>query len=162
MALPEFGSSWRNYDFSGGTTPVDYIAQGPPAASKSGGFLGMDPLTATAGLGLVSVLGQGIFDGMVPGKEASAARATAKMANERAKEQLRAQKQFAGAQLGAQNLFADLDFARQGIAYDFQNQYNAFNPAARTNFRRAMQGNMLASGASPGRIALAGKLMGFT
>jgi hypothetical protein len=160
MALPEFGSSWRNYDFSGGTTPVDYIAQGPPAASKSGGFLGMGLLTA--GLGLASVVGQGIFGRRAADKKASAARATAKKANKRAKEQLRAQKQFAGAQLGAQNLFADLDFARQGIAYDFQNQYNAFNPAARTNFRRAMQGNMLASGASPGRIALAGKFMGFT
>lgn len=160
MALPEFGSSWRNYDFSGGTTPVDYIAQGPPAASKSGGFLGMDPLTA--GLGLASVVGQGIFGGMAADKEASAARATAKMANKRAKEQLRAQKQFAGAQLGAQNIFGELDLARQARAFDFQNQYQAFNPAARALGRMNLQDEMFARGASPGRIALAGKFRGFT
>jgi len=88
--------------------------------SSSGGGLGMDPLTA--GLGIASVVGQGIFGGMAADKEASAARATAKMANKRAKEQLRAQKLFAGAQLGAQNIFGELDLARQARAYDFQNQ----------------------------------------
>jgi len=161
MDLPAFGSSWTEYDFSGGTTPVDYIAQGPPAAaSKSGGFLGMDPLTA--GLGIASVVGQGIFGGMAADKEASAARATAKMANKRAKEQLRAQKYIAGAQLGAQNIFGELDLARQARAYDFQNQYNAFNPAARTLGRMNLQDEMFARGVSPGRIALAGKFRGFT
>jgi hypothetical protein len=128
--------------------------------SSSGGGVGMDPLTA--GLGIASVVGQGIFGGMAADKEASAARATAKMANKRAKEQLRAQERFAGAQLGAQNIFGALDLARQGIAYDFQNRYNAFNPAARALGRMNLQDEMFARGASPGRIALAGKFRGFT
>jgi len=128
--------------------------------SSSGGGLGMDPLTA--GLGLASAGIQGIFGGMAADKQASAARSTAKMANKRAKEQLRAQQRFAGAQLGAQNIFGELDLARQGIAYNFQKQYNAFNPAARTLGRMNLQDEMFARGASPGRIALAGKFRGFT
>jgi hypothetical protein len=51
MAQP-FGGSWRNYSYAGGTTPVDYIAQGPPSSTKSGIF-GMDPLTL--GLGVAGI-----------------------------------------------------------------------------------------------------------
>jgi len=160
MSLPEFGSSWTEYDFSGGTTPVDYIAQGPPAASKSGGFLNMDPLTA--GLGALSVGAQAFGALGAADKDAAAARYTTRKANQRAKEQLRAQERFAGAQLGAQNIFGELDLARQARAYDFQNQYNAFNPAARTLGRMNLQDQMWAFGASPSRIALAGKFRGFT
>lgn len=120
----------------------------------------MDPLTA--GLGIASAVGQGIFGGRAADKEADAARYAAEMANKRAKEQLRAQRDIAGAQLGAQNIFGALDLARQGIAYDFQNQYNAFNPAARTLGRMNLQDRMLAGGASFPRASLAGKFRGFT
>ena len=128
--------------------------------SSSSGGLGMDPLTL--GLGFASTGLQGIFGGMAADKEASAAKYTAKMANRRAKDQLRAQERIAGAQLGAQNIFGALDLARQGIAYDFQNRYNAFNPAARTLGRMNLQDELFARGASPARIALAGKFRGFT
>jgi len=161
MDLPTFGSSWTEYDFSGGTTPVDYIAQGPPAAaSKSGGFLGMDPLTA--GLGAASILGQTLGAFGTADADRRAADYATKKANQRAKEQLRAQQRFAGAQLGAQNIFGELDLARQARAYDFQNQYNAFNPAARTLGRMNLQDRMLAGGASFPRASLAGKFRGFT
>lgn len=123
--------------------------------SSSGGGLGMDPLTA--GFGAASVIGQTFGALGAADKYNKAARYTARMANRRAKEQLRAQERFAGAQLGAQNIFGELDLARQGIAYDFQNQYNAFNPAARALGRMNLQDRMFASGASPGRISLAGK-----
>ena len=46
-----FGGSWRNYSYAGGTTPVDYIAQGPP--STKSGIFGMDPLTL--GLGVAGI-----------------------------------------------------------------------------------------------------------
>ena len=129
-------------------------------SSSSGGGVGMDPLTA--GLGIASAGLQAFGALGAADKEGAAARYTAKKANQRAKEQLRAQLNVAGAQLGAQNIFGELDLARQARAFDFQNQYQAFNPAARALGRMNLQDAMFASGASPGRIALAGKFRGFT
>jgi len=50
MAQP-FGGSWRNYDYSGGSLPVDIIP--PDSPSTKSGIFGMDPLTL--GLGVAGI-----------------------------------------------------------------------------------------------------------
>jgi len=157
--LPAFGSSWRNYDFSGGTTPVDYIAQGPPAASTTssalGGLSGMWPM-AIAGLG--SGLIQGVFGGMAADRSASAAREAAKKATRLEKDKMRRAQALAEAQLGAQSFEADRDVFRQFGALKYGTDFMAQSPEFARNFTRDVSSRLALAGQSPARIAFARRL----
>jgi hypothetical protein len=158
--LPAFGSSWRNYDFSGGTLPVDYITQGPPAASTTssalGGLSGMWPM-AVAGLG--SGLIQGFFNDKAAGKSRSAAREAAKKVTRIEKDKMRRAERLAQAQLGAQSFEADRDVFRQFGALKYGTDFMAQSPEFARNFRREAMANLANRGASPQYMALAGRFM---
>ena len=156
--LPAFGSSWRNYDYSGGTGPVDYIAQGPPAAStsESGGLSGMAWPMAIATIG--SSLIQGVLGSSAANKSADAARRAANQAAQLEREKMLLGRDLSLAQYGAQSQFADQDVFRQFGGLKYGTDFMAQSPEFARNFTRDVSSQMALAGQSPTRIAFARRL----